>query len=60
MRYETPKVKSVKIDDVLQQLGPARALLYAPGGGQPGSSGGTSSGGSSGGTSGGSSGASSG
>jgi len=31
MRYETPRIKSVAIGDVLSQLGPARALLYTPG-----------------------------
>ena len=30
MRYETPTVKSVKIEDVLSKLGPARALMYVP------------------------------
>ena len=33
MKYTTPTVKTVQIADVLQQLGPARALLYVPGGG---------------------------
>ena len=44
MRYETPKVKSVKIDDVLSQLGPARALMYVPGPNGSGSSGSSGSG----------------
>jgi hypothetical protein len=34
MRYEMPSVTTLKIDDVLRQLGPARALMYMPGGGQ--------------------------
>ena len=59
MRYETPRIKTVAIGDVLLQLGPARALLYGGdgrgSGGSMGSmgsmgSGGSSSGGSSGGS----------
>jgi len=41
MRYETPKIKSVKLDDMLAQLGPARALMYMPG--DPGGTGSSSS-----------------
>ena len=33
MKYMSPTVKTVQIADVLSQLGPARALLYVPGGG---------------------------
>ena len=31
MSYVTPKIKSVRMDDVLSQMGPARALMYVPG-----------------------------
>lgn len=32
MRYLSPRIRSVRMNDVLAQLGPARALLYVPGG----------------------------
>ena len=45
MSYVTPKIKSVRMDDVLSQVGPARALMYVPGadGGTSSSSGSQSS-----------------
>ena len=49
MAYLAPRVKSVRMSDVLSQLGPARALMYVPGGdpggGASGGGGGSRSGG---------------
>ena len=33
MKYTNPTIKTVQMADVLQKLGPARALLYMPGSG---------------------------
>jgi hypothetical protein len=33
VRYERPRIHVVKLADILTQLGPARALIYVPCGG---------------------------
>jgi hypothetical protein len=44
MSYLKPKIESVQIADVMTRLGPARALIYIPGGSDAGGDDGGASG----------------
>ena len=43
MKYTSPSVQTMTMEDVLSKLGPARALMYAPAGGGDSSRSGSSS-----------------